>query len=293
MPDWICHLAIGAGMGSAFRIRNLRLLLLGALLPDVNILAGVFCESHLLGLEPSVFLPLVLPLFSPFAVFCYCLAISFWMDKPFRAFGLLLTGAVTHIAADMLQVGHVEMIFFPFSVKLFIGSLVHYGGKPYIWLAAMVALLLVALRFFPQQIDILVTRRRGWLSLLPLVLLAVVILGSADRFKRENVYNYAFFCGKPVPAEELAVHVSCQVVKSRPLLIKDCGRIISVDWPFSIPEGKQITVWGHYGADGRLQAERIAIDNTTLKITLSIIGALIFLIYWIRIPFIDKKQPVF
>lgn len=290
MPDWVGHLAIGLAAGKGLRVRNLRWLLLGSVLPDVNYLLAFALDFDLLPLGSAAFLLVMFPLCSLLAYACYSAAVATATDSPLRAFGLLLLGALTHVGIDSLQVGHIEMLFFPFSLAIQVGSAYPYGTGGYPWIAAGALLVLLLGRLLPQENDIRIRWRGMWRAVLPLLLLAVVAALSISRLEKADVYRINFLRGGDAPpAGTRAVHVSCFVQSSDPLVVKDCGRDITVRWPRPIAKGELVALWGVYQDDCSVLADKIVLMHAGTKWLFMVMGVAVLCLYWFRIPFMDDR----
>lgn len=311
MPDWALHLAAGAACGRAFRLRNLHVLLLGAILPDLAAALGVLSESNLLPLDPYLLLSLALPIGAPFGVACLCLFLALWMNKPLPAFSLLFLGALLHYLLDVFQTGHVEFLLYPYSFAIFNWPRFHYASPFLGWLGLLALLLLAILRFFPLPRDIRFSAKYAGLSLLPLLLLALVIGVNASRLLPENKFNLQFLLGEPLPENTPVQIYAGRVVARRPLIIKKMRRQIEVlapavaspplesspaarpptPWPASIRPGQFVYVQGRF-SHNRLLAETVVPLATGRKTILSLFGLFVLIIYWLPIPFFDRHaQP--
>lgn len=148
MPDAAGHLLAGAVTGRALRLRNLHIVLLGTLLPDINAVLGTLSDLGWLGGDAYRLALMVAPMSSVFGHLCLCAAATLWFAWPAKAFGLLALGAATHMLIDMTQVGHVEMPFYPLAFNVINWPLHNYGegGDWRLSSAALLALILLRLR---------------------------------------------------------------------------------------------------------------------------------------------------
>lgn len=103
MADWVAHLAIAAGGGKCLRLKNLHVILLGALIPDIPGVVGVLSDKCWLTIDAYRIILGLLPLTSILAAACMCLAMALWLSHPWRAFWLLLMGPVLRQSRDSRQ----------------------------------------------------------------------------------------------------------------------------------------------------------------------------------------------
>ncbi len=290
MPDWTFHLLIGAGTGKALRLRNLHLVLLGALVPDGAAVLGTLSDFSWHLIDPVRLVYIAVPLGSLFGALCLCLAAAMWFDKSWLAFKLMLVGAATHFVADAFQVGHVNLLFYPFSFYLPDWPSRNYIHGEAWWLNSLAVAALIALRFLPHERTVRVSLRRAAWSLLPLVLLGAVAWSTAGRLWARNGFDLQYLSGEAVAEGTPVVVRSGCVVKSEPLTVRKLKRDMEIVGAGPLREGELVTIWGRaYG--NRVEADRVVPHEIGGKIIFSILGALILLLYWAPIPAIDGRRP--
>lgn len=289
MPDWVGHLFVGAATGKALRLHNLRLILLGALLPDLAAIPGTLADFNWLPVDTYRLIFVLLPFSTPFAAVCLSAAIAVWFSRPGPACLLILLGALTHLALDVFQVGNVQLFLYPFGFKLFNWPIHNYGENGDLLISLAAIAILLALRLLPQANDIVLCARRGWLSIIPLALLAVVIASNAERMEASNIFNLRFLKGMPVPPNEPVSLISSLVISAHPPVVKKARREVEVVWREPLRQGEIISVWGHY-RDHRLWAHTLVWHASIQKMVFSGIGGVILLLYWIRIPRLDERR---
>ena len=289
MPDWVGHLFAGAATGRMLRVRNLHIVLLGTLLPDVNAVLGTLSDLGHLPVHPYGLVLFLIPMSSPFAYLCLCAAAAAWFTQPVRAFGLLALGAGTHVLLDMLQVGHVELPGYPLFLAVVNWPIHNYGENGDYWISGTALVALLLLRLLPLHRDISLSFRRGWMCVLPLLLLAAVIWLNTPRLEASNVLNLRFFRGETVPDNDPVALISSRVTRTDPLLIAKAGREVAVKWVHPIPQGRLVSVWGRWHG-GQVVADRVVIHAPFQKILFSILGVVVFLLYWIDLPWKRSSQ---
>lgn len=288
MPDWAVHLAVGAGLGKTFRLRNLHLLLLGAILPDLTAVLGTLSDLGWLGIDPARIVLFIVPLGSPFGMTCLALILACGMNRFWPAFGLMLGGLISHYLLDIFQNGHVEILLYPFSFEIINLPLFNYADHTVGWISGAALIVLVTLRFFPIRRDIRFSAKRAWLGIFPAVLLATVIITNAPRLLNENKFYLQFLLGAPVPENSVVTIYSGKVVQSQPLVVKKLKRQIEVVWPETIAEGKLVIAQGRF-SNNKIIADFILPLAAGRKIIFSLLAMLVFVVYWIKIPLLDNS----
>lgn len=118
MPDWITHLGIAYLLGRLIKIRDIRLLLLGSVLPDI---ARLTYLSRISDLSEISLIALLEPLHSPLIIVLMSLAIALLNQKPKAAFLILAFGSSIHLLLDMVvsAFGYPRLLLYPLSYKAF------------------------------------------------------------------------------------------------------------------------------------------------------------------------------
>lgn len=289
MADWAGHLAIAAGTGKLLRLRNLHVVLLGTVLPDIPAILGTLYDLTWLRVDAYWLLLAFIPLTSAFAVLCLCLAAAAWVSHPWRALPLLLVGAVLHMTLDLWQVGNVQLPAYPFSFYIINRSVYNYGDGIDSWFSVASIVALIGMRFLPLDRDIHVRWKYGWLSLAPLGILAVVIAGNTARLEQSNVLNIRFLKGEGAAENERVSVITALVVQSNPLMVQKGKCKVEVAWLEPVRVGAIVSVWGRYNGN-RILADKLVQHSEFRKMTFSAIGAILLLLYWIDIPFWDRRQ---
>jgi len=250
---------------------------------------GTLSDFNWLPIDPGHIVFFALPLGSPFSITCLALILACWMNRFWPAFGLLLGGLTSHYLLDIFQAGHVEIPFYPFSFKIINLPLFNYADQTVGWISFTALIILLVLRFCPMQRDIWFSFKRAWMSIFPAVLLAIVIIANGPRLLNENKFDLQFLLGGPVPENSVITIYSGKAVQSHPLIVKKLKRQVEVVWPETILEGNLVFVKGKF-SNNKIIAESLLRLAAGRKIIFSILAALLLLVYWIKIPFLDNGR---
>lgn len=287
MPDWAIHLAAGAGFGKALRIRNLHVFILGAVVPDFAAIFGTLSDFNWLPVDSYRVVFFAVPFGSLFGAVCLCSILACWLSRPWPALFLLIGGVATHFLLDICQIGHVDMLAYPFSFDICNLSLLDYTDNGLRWLTPAALFFLLLMRFIPMERDIWFSVGRAcWLSILPLALLLAVMVANESRLLDENKFDLQFLRGDAVAENSPVTIRSGLVVKSRPLIVKKIMRQIEVVWPGTVPEGKLVFVRGRF-INNKIAADSVVQLAAGRKVVFSVLAALLLISFWLKIPFLD------
>lgn len=114
MPGWLIHISFAYLVSKLLKIRDISLVLIGSILPDV---ARILSLLDFFDLAATTYYAYLTPLHSPFLVLIATIALSFLFKKPLRAFLLIAFGAFTHLFLDQLQSAYYtgKLLLYPFS----------------------------------------------------------------------------------------------------------------------------------------------------------------------------------
>ncbi len=140
MPDWLIHLAVSYLISKLLKIRDISLVLIGTLLPDIS---RVLAILDFFNLSATAYYALLMPLHSPFTLVFLATATSFLFKRPLRSFLLIILGSAIHLILDQLQSAYYtgKLLLYPFSYHPFKSFNVF-------WADSSVALVLIVISFF-------------------------------------------------------------------------------------------------------------------------------------------------
>ncbi len=284
MPDWITHLGSSYLVYRPISRKDLRLALLGGILPDffsrvTTILDDVFHLPLPRHYQFEAF-------HTPFVLLLMVILISLFSTHFFRCFGLIFAGSILHIALDMTQLkfaGYGQLLLYPFSYTTYQFNLINYNGWGYYLMVAAFFVLLLSYVNKPKMNPVTFKRQRiGWaIPLLGLILLLPYV--TWEQYWQHNV-AYAVFRDYPERFEDqqVALHYS-QVVSTKPLIIEEGENRFEVitDQEFQLDDW--ISVKGKY-RQGKLYQPQIRRELGRMKIWISLPGLLLLPFLWFDFP---------
>jgi hypothetical protein len=284
MPDWITHLGSGYLLYRPISLKDMRLLLLGAILPDIIsrmscILADIF----------NIVLPRYYQLeafHTPFMLIMLALFISLFNTRFWRCFGLVTAGGVLHILLDMCDTkltGFGQLLLYPFNYKTFQFELVKYQGNDYHLIVLLLfILLLISAREIRQNTAHFKLQRMGFAVPLLIIMLAIPHI-TWQQFWQNNV-GYMVFRHAPERFEnkEVAVHFS-RVISTTPLIVKEDELQVELVTDQKLKVGEWVSIKGVY-KQGKIYASKIIHEPGMEKFWLSLVGLILFPFLWFDFP---------
>jgi hypothetical protein len=284
MPDWITHLGGGYLLYRPISRKDIRLFLLGAILPDffsrgTSILEDVF---HLVW--PRYY---QLEAFhTPLMLFLVAVFVALFNTNFLRCLGLVFSGSLLHLVLDMNDTklaGFGQLLLYPFSYKTYQLNLVNYQGWGYYLVVICLFILLIShvpeLRINSSTFRL---QRIGW-AIPMLALILILPYATWQQFWRHNV-GYIVFRHYPDRFEnqEVAIIFS-RVISDKPLVVEEYNRNFELVTDRQFQTEDWISVRGMY-RQGKIYPERIKLESGREKIWLSLIGLLLFPFLWFGLP---------
>lgn len=282
MPNWVTHLGtayVGARMA---RVREVRLVLLGAILPDVTVPAFVVVDW--LHLPPRSAFTYLVPFQSLTVVSLLAAAIALLHRHPGRCFLLVWGGALSHFALDVLETDFDcgMRVFYPFSFRAWSPGWLAPGGTLSLGLLTVSALaLIVALR---QRTHLTTAgfRLRNLRFALPLVALAVALpLFTRGTLVAQNVHFLAFLTDPAAWQGQSVELCFSEVISTSPLTVEEFGRRFEVVTKQGLNLGERISMRGVY-RDGKIYPTRLYVHRGFSEAWLSLAGLAVLLVIWLR-----------
>jgi membrane-bound metal-dependent hydrolase YbcI (DUF457 family) len=250
MPDWVSHLGaayIGARLAG---VRKIQIVLIGAILPDVAMPVFVAADLWHLPLSRDNFAYL-LGFHSLLIVSLLAAALAVVRAHPIRSFLLLLAGALTHFALDVLEtdIDCGMRILQPFLYWSWSPGWLTPGGLPSILLLIVSAIAIVVTLSQRAQLRLEVIRPKlmNLCFAAGLSVLAVLLpLSTRRMLVNENVHSLAFLAD-PARWEGQTVDLCfSEVIGISPLSIKELGREFKLANTEGLRVGDQVSVRGTY-----------------------------------------------
>ncbi len=281
MPDWITHLGGGYLLYRPISLKDMRLVLLGCILPDILSRICVILEDIFNLYVPKYY---QLEAFhTPFMLILLAIFISLFAAYFWRCFALLLSGGILHFILDMCDVkmeGCGQLLFYPVSYKTYQFNLFSYNNWGYyLIVAACLALLLYYCLKQPYINECTFKfQRKGWAAALLLVILIMPHI-TWRSFWRNNI-GYMVFFAYPEQFEnkKVALHFT-EVISNNSLIVKEWEQKFEIITDQRFDVGDYISLIGIY-KDGKIYPSKIKLEIGNKKIWLSVAGLLLFPLLW-------------
>ena len=101
MPDLLVHITFALLLGVLFKIKNWKLLITGALLPDISRI--ILFALNFLRFDEVKSLLLIEPIHTPFISILLGLSIALLFENKLNNFLIISLGVITHFFLDLLQ----------------------------------------------------------------------------------------------------------------------------------------------------------------------------------------------
>ena len=194
MSDWITHIGVAYGPGRLLDRDRVRLVLLGAVLPDAA--TPLVVAANLVHFHPGAIESYLQPLQAPLPTLLLAASLA-WLTPTFgRSFLALAFGVLTHYVLDLSQIRYGGGIYLRYPLDFWSPSLDLYWPES----ATNVVLLALgtlgtvwALTARSPRIPWQGQGRRCFLALLPAATAFLLPLATLDAFHAANANNVAFF----------------------------------------------------------------------------------------------------
>ncbi len=263
---------------------DLRLLFLGALLPDLPWIIYRALE-RLTALDPINLLAYLIPFSTPIVVLLVAACIALLHQRPLTCFGILGTAGVLNIVLDALQTRPVSgpLLLYPFSFRQY--SLHWFWSEDIISYVA-VGVSLVCIAFALRRPIWPTPFRLQNLGLVVSLLFGICVLISLTHkpLIAQNVYTLGF-ASQPEKWEGEWVTLEFDPVVERNLVQvhPSRGLRVQVMGDVDLQPGEGVTLGGFY-RDGKIYPEMIRRHRGGLRDLFSYAALLIFVAVWFDIP---------
>lgn len=250
MPDWVSHLGAAYIGARIARVREIQLVLIGAILPDAVMPVFVVIDLWHLPLSRNTFAYL-LGFQSLTIVSLLAAALALLNTRPVHCFLLVVGGALTHFALDMLEtdIDCGMRMFYPFSYWSWSPGWLAAGG-PLSTMLLIVSAIAIAValsqraRLRPVVIQPKLTNLCVAVGLIALAIL--LPLTTRQTVVSKNVHSLAFLAN-PVGWEDRTVDLCfSEVIGISPVSIKELDREFELANTEDLRVGDQVSVRGVY-----------------------------------------------
>lgn len=289
MSDWITHLGTTYFVARLLSIKDLRLILLGAILPDIPTILIV------LGSILDVDAPWILPCFesfhTPFMLFLVITAISLLNVNFKRCFLLIAFGSLLHILLDLFQTEFGgELLLYPFSFKQYSFNL--------FWTESIIGVSLIVLSTILLVIALFDNRENSSFSaqnlklIIPLLLILITVSVLTLNKLKENDISYMELNANTEKWEGKKVSLIVDKVTSLdPVIIKKGNNRFEIVTKQDLKEGDWVSLRGTY-SEGKIYPEIIHKHIRPLKTWTSAAALLFFILFWFLPPRSAKQKSL-
>ncbi len=286
MPDWLIHLAVSYLISKLLKIRDISLVLIGTLLPDIS---RVLAILDFFNLSATAYYALLMPLHSPFILVFLATATSFLFKRPLRSFLLIILGSAIHLILDQLQSAYYtgKLLLYPFSYHPFKSFNVF-------WADSSVALVLIVISFFilvyaifdKNKKPLKFTHKKIRLTIFFLLISLTIPLLTYNAFIEKDPYIQQFQNNNKELYFSYAV-----IISENPLILKE------MDYEYEIINQIKVNEKDWISAKADRIGNKIFIKeyykhNKYLKEGASVIGLIMFIIILFNNPKRYKKTNI-
>jgi hypothetical protein len=272
MSDWIVHIAFALIIAVIFKIKNWKLIITGAVLPDLSRI--LLIVLNFLGFNEIKSFLILEPMHTPFINLLMVVSIAFLFNGFFRNLLIIYLGVITHYILDIFQFAgaYGYMLFYPVSFEEFSVNL-YYGGK-IIFPIIGIIILIISLYYLKEKSN-LTLNKKYFLSIIPLLLAVAIILSTQDNLLNENIHGVNFV-SFPENYENQEVYLyNSKIVSENPLQLNELGKTFTLETKENLELNSIVSVHGIY-KNNKIIVDDIFFHNLNKHI-FSLIGLLIFI----------------
>jgi|SRR3989344_850006 len=270
MPDLFVHIAFPLLLSVMFKIKNWKLLVIGAVLPDLS-RALMILFSFLRFDELKSYLILA-PMHTPFIMILFSISVALIFNNFFRNFLLIFLGIITHFFLDILQFSGTfgQILFYPVYIKEYTLNLFYGGNLIFPIMGIIVSLICL---FFLKEKSNLRLNKNPYFFIIPIIISAIFLFSTQNILIENNVHGINFLL-HPEKYENKEVNLyNSKIVSLNPLTLDEMGHNFVLETKEKLEIGSQITINGIYN-DKKINVNSIFFHNNNKEIFSSF--ALIF-----------------
>jgi positive regulator of sigma E activity len=284
MPDWVTHLGTTYLGTRIARVREVQLVLLGSILPDVILPSFVLIDLLHLPVSSEVFAYL-LSFQSLIISSLLAAAVSLLHVQPLRCFLLVFCGAAAHFVLDTFEtdIDCGLRIFSPFSFRSWSPGWLAPGrtlSTVLLIVSALTLALAVRRRSYLAKVAFKPTRQKLCGALTLTILAFLVPYTIREQVVNHNVHSLAFLANPSAWQEHSVDLCFSEVMSKLPLQVKELDREFELVTTEELDVGQRVSVRGMY-RDGKIYPARLQIHAGFFEAWLSVAGLLVFLLFWL------------
>ncbi len=272
MPDWIVHIAFALLLAVVLKIKNWKLLIAGAILPDISRL--ILIIFNFLGFDEIQTYLFLEPMHTPFINLLMSISLALFFNGFFINLLIIYLGVISHYLLDLLQFagafGH--MIFYPISFKEYSVNLV-YSGK-IIFPIIGVIVLLISLYYLKEKNN-LTLNKKYYLSVIPLLITFLFMFLTQEDLLKANIHSVNFISfPEDYENQEINLHNS-KITSLNPVKLDEMGKVFTLETSENLELNSLVSVHGIY-KNKIIVVDEIFFHNLNKHI-FSLIGLFIFI----------------
>jgi hypothetical protein len=284
MPDWVTHIGT-AYLGVCIAgVREVQLVLLGAILPDVVLPLFVLIDLWHLPVSLELFAYL-LSFHTLTIVLLLAGAVSVLYMQSVRCFLLICCGAATHFILDTFEtvIDCGMRVFAPFSFRWWSPGWLAPGRalSGVLLIVSSVALTLaITKRASLPNVTFRATRQRltGALSFTALALVIPFLI--RQQVISHNVHSLSFLSNPSLWQEQSIDLCFSEITSKFPLTVNEMHREFELVTTKPLEVGQHVSLRGWY-RDGKIYPVRLQIHRGFSEAWLSLAGLVVFLLLWL------------
>lgn len=264
------------------RYIDLRLFILGAILPDISRIEvfisdvfHVFPNANIIGCFSCWHTPFLMALLA--------VSISLLTDKFILSFFSIFLGTLLHLSLDILEISAIGgvMLFYPFSFKQFALNLVEYDSTSVI-IITTVFIIFMIYSVFKKSVNVVHFKTKNLYAAFFIAIISLSFpLLTAKSMVDQNI-EYLNFSRYPDKWQNKEVGLNfSEVISGNPLTIIERGVKIEVVTDEKFKKGDFISVKGIY-ENGKIHPDKLYKHRGLLKLWLSFPALILIIILWIK-----------
>ena len=272
MPDWIVHIAFALLIALIFKIKNWKLLVAGAILPDVSRI--IFFILSFLGFDEVKAFIFLEPMHTPFINLLMSISLALFFNGFFMNLFLVYLGVISHYLLDIFQFagsfGH--LVFYPLSFREYSVNL-FYAGK-IIFPILGIIILMISLHYLKEKNN-LTLNKKYYLSVIPIIIALFFMFSTQDDLLMANIHGTNFVSFPEIyENREVDLHNS-RIISLSPVKLIELGRVFTLETKEDLKLNSLVTVHGIY-KNNIIFVDKVFFHNLNKNI-FSFIGLFIFI----------------
>jgi len=278
MPGWLIHLAFAYLVSKLLKIRDISLVLIGAILPDVS---RVLAVLNFFNLSAKTYYVYLSPLHSPFLVIILAIAMSLLFRKPLKSFLYLSLGFITHFFLDQLQSAYStgKLLLYPFSYLAFSQLNLFWADSKYMILFMIISFIILIYAVFDKnKKPVKITTKRVFLVILLILFYLILPVLTFNTFMEKDPYIQQF------ERNNTELLIAYAVIKSEdPIILSEMDYEYQITNQINVKKGDWISAKAEF-QNNKITIKEYYKHNRLLKEGASALALLALIIIIIKNP---------